>query len=130
MEAYAEDCVFADPFVSFSGVDRFKQNVGNLGGMMRDVKLDVYDYQESDKQILTKWRFSCILSLPWRPLLAAAGSTTHVIDPEAGCIVKHIEAWDVEPSKVGLRREGMRWMRGWDSRRWVQGARARGGCKE
>ena len=22
----------------------------------------------------TKWRFSCILDLPWRPLLAAAGA--------------------------------------------------------
>lgn len=34
MEGYAPDCVFADPFVSFAGTDRFKQNVGNLGGMM------------------------------------------------------------------------------------------------
>lgn len=34
MAAYAPDCVFADPFVSFSGVGRFKQNVGNLGALM------------------------------------------------------------------------------------------------
>ncbi len=50
--------------------------------------------------VVTKWRFSCILDLPWRPLLAAAGGTTHVIDPSVGKVVKHIESWDVEPGKV------------------------------
>eukprot|EP00983_Pelagomonas_calceolata_P072532 1151760-Pelagomonas_calceolata.AAC.10 len=43
MAAYAEDCVFADPFVAFpailflpalAGTKRFKQNVSNLGGQM------------------------------------------------------------------------------------------------
>lgn len=34
MDAYDADCRFADPFASFRGVDRFKQNVGNLGGLM------------------------------------------------------------------------------------------------
>lgn len=49
-------------------------------------------------QVQTKWRFSCILDLPWKPRLAAAGGTTHLID--GGRVVKHIEAWDVEPSRV------------------------------
>lgn len=26
-----------------------------------------------EDKVLTKWRFSCVLELPWRPLLAAAG---------------------------------------------------------
>ena len=34
MSAYAPDCTFSDPFVSFKGTQRFKQNVGNLGGLM------------------------------------------------------------------------------------------------
>ena len=34
MAAYADDCEFADPFVSFRGVSRFKQNVGKLGVLM------------------------------------------------------------------------------------------------
>jgi hypothetical protein len=29
-----------------------------------------------------------------------AGSTTHVLDLQSGRVVRHIEAWDVEPSKV------------------------------
>lgn len=39
----------------------------------RDVKLDVYDWQEGEEEVVTKWRFSCVLDLPWKPALAAAG---------------------------------------------------------
>jgi len=34
MEAYEADCTFADPFTSFNGVERFKKNVSNLGGLL------------------------------------------------------------------------------------------------
>ena len=34
MEAYASDCYFADPFAGFSGTERFKNNVSNLGGLL------------------------------------------------------------------------------------------------
>lgn len=34
MVAYADDCLFADPFAGFNGVERFKNNVSNLGGLM------------------------------------------------------------------------------------------------
>ncbi|PNW82748.1 hypothetical protein CHLRE_06g292400v5 [Chlamydomonas reinhardtii] len=100
MSAYDPQCVFADPFVSFSGTQRFKQNVSNLGGLMSDIKLDVYDWQEGDNTLTTRWRFSCLLDLPWRPRLAAAGGTTHVIDPARGLVVRHEERWEVEPAKV------------------------------
>lgn len=39
----------------------------------RDIKLDVYEFEERGDEVETKWRFSCILDLPWRPRLAAAG---------------------------------------------------------
>ncbi|GIL60390.1 hypothetical protein Vafri_14995 [Volvox africanus] len=100
MEAYDSDCVFADPFVSFSGTRRFKQNVSNLGGLMSDIRLDVYEWQEGPSSLETRWRFSALLDLPWRPRLAAAGGTTHVIDLEKGLVVRHEERWDVEPAKV------------------------------
>lgn len=100
MSAYAPDCIFADPFVSFKGVQRFKQNVGNLGGMMQDVKLNIDEFKEEGNEIRTRWRFSCILSLPWGPKLAAKGSTRHVLDPSTHLVTQHIEAWDVEPGKV------------------------------
>ncbi|KAL3150302.1 hypothetical protein ABBQ32_000150 [Trebouxia sp. C0010 RCD-2024] len=100
MEAYEPDCTFADPFTSFDGVERFKKNVSNLGGLLDDIKLDVYDWKEAEGQLETKWRVSGIVQLPWRPLLAAAGGTTHVFSQDTGRVVKHIEMWDVEPGKV------------------------------
>lgn len=80
MIAYEDDCLFADPFAGFNGVARFKKNVSNLGTLTEDVKLDVYEFNELENSVETKWRFSCILSLPWRPRLAAAGSTVHELD--------------------------------------------------
>ena len=39
-----------------------------------DVKLDVYEFREvGPHEVLTRWRFSCLLDLPWRPRIAAAG---------------------------------------------------------
>jgi hypothetical protein len=34
MADYDPQCVFADPFVSFKGTERFKKNVSNLGALM------------------------------------------------------------------------------------------------
>lgn len=99
MAAYADDCEFADPFASFRGVDRFKRNVSNLGGMMRDVDLRITSFEETTEGLQTEWKFSCVLDLPWRPMLAASGGTTHVLN-EQNLVVRHYERWDVEPSKV------------------------------
>lgn len=100
MSAYAPDCLFADPFAGFNGTDRFRRNVSNLGGLMSDIQLDITGWQEGEQDLTTKWRFSAILDLPWRPRLAAAGGTTHVFDQDTGLVVKHIESWDVEPGRV------------------------------
>ena len=100
LRAYDPECEFADPFVSFKGVNRFKQNVGNLGGMMRDIDLKITGWDERADELETSWRFSCVLDLPWRPKLAAAGGTTHVFDPSTGKVVRHVERWDVRPGKV------------------------------
>jgi len=102
MEAYDPECLFADPFAGFNGVDRFKQNVSNLGGLMEDIQLDLTEFQEDGDEVRTKWKFSALLQLPWRPRLAAAGGTKHVLDKESGRVVKHIESWDVKPGKVLL----------------------------
>ncbi|GAB4816722.1 hypothetical protein N2152v2_003768 [Parachlorella kessleri] len=103
MKAYAPDCLFADPFTGFRGVQRFKKNVSNLGSLILDKKLDIYSWEEGEDSLKTKWRFSAVLDLPWKPLLAAGGSTTHVFDKETGLVVKHLEDWDADPGKV-LRR--------------------------
>ena len=38
--------------------------------------MDVLEFEElGDKQLKVGWRFSCILKLPWKPVLAAAGAS-------------------------------------------------------
>jgi hypothetical protein len=66
----------------------------------RDIQLEIMEWHEGEQELQTKWRFSAILDLPWRPRLAAAGGTTHVFNPETGRVCKHIEAWDVQPGRV------------------------------
>lgn len=100
LDAYAPDCRFADPFASFRGVERFKKNVSNLGAMLSDVNIEILTWEEQENSLRTSWRFSGIVNLPWKPLLAAAGSTVHVFDPDTGYVVEHLENWDTEPIRV------------------------------
>jgi len=101
MRAYADDCVFADPFVAFEGTARFKANVGNLGGLLRDTRLEILEWDDSRADALTtRWRFAATIALPWTPRIAAAGGTMHVFDARTGRVVRHEERWDIEPLVV------------------------------
>mmetsp|Transcript_16134 Transcript_16134/g.21339 ORF Transcript_16134/g.21339 Transcript_16134/m.21339 type:complete len:247 (-) Transcript_16134:274-1014(-) len=97
MDLYEDDCEFADPFVSFRGLDRFKKNLDNLGSFMQDVDIDIYDWKETEDAILTKWRFRCVLGLPWQPILACKGGTDHYFSSSSGRIERHVENWEIEP---------------------------------
>lgn len=50
----------------------------------QDTRLDILSFEEGEQELRTRWRFSATLDLPWRPILAAAGGTTHVFDPVCG----------------------------------------------
>ena len=104
MEAYDSQCEFADPFVSFRGLDRFRANVSNLGAFMEDVRLKTeFSDGPDDNSITAYWRFRCVLGLPWRPSLSASGSTVHVFDASTGLVVRHVENWDIS-AWDGLRQ--------------------------
>eukprot|EP00775_Hariotina_reticulata_P002102 gene2102-2421_t len=103
MAAYDPDCLFKDDFASFRGVERFKKNVSNLGALLSDVDLQITKWDVAESSLEAHWRFSGILNLPWKPRLAAAGSTTHVIDTDRGLVVEHIEKWKSEPQDVIAR---------------------------
>jgi hypothetical protein len=122
LAAYDPDCYFADPFAGFSSTARFRNNVSNLGSTLSDVKLNVTSFEadEAAGTIRTAWKFSGIVNaLPWRPRLAAAGSTTHTLDPGTGLVTKHVEAWASSPGQVlaalvkpAAEVPGNRWERG------------------
>jgi len=101
LKAYAADCEFADPFASFRGVDRFLKNVSNLGTQMEGIRIEQKGWEERPDAVVVRWAFSGILTaLPWRPRLAAAGSTTHTFDPVSGLVVRHYEDWESSPGAV------------------------------
>ena len=56
--AYDEDCIFADPFVSFAGRQRFVDNLANLGSFITkyDAKFLGYDVINGGTQVQTKVR--------------------------------------------------------------------------
>jgi len=108
MRAYAPDCLYADPFSSFRGTARFKKNVANFGAVVDAVKVDLGaigpDPRDPDNSVTATWRFSGVVKvLPWRPVLAAAGSTRHVVDPRKGQVVEHVEEWASSPGEVLAR---------------------------
>ena len=90
VELYEPDCRFEDPFVGFEGTARFKTNVENLGPFLQNVRLDVLSFDERPQSVNVRWRFICDLDLPWRPRLAASGSTEHFFS-ETGRVERHVE---------------------------------------
>jgi len=118
VEAYSESCVFADPFVSFEGRQRFVDNLANLGSFITkfDAKFLGYDVDKNKDdsssddiqaaiaaKVKTKVMVKLELNLPWKPVLAWPWGVTYIIresSSETGksyLITEHIESWDIEP---------------------------------
>lgn len=103
-EIYQDDCLFADPFVSFRGRDRFVDNLQNLGSFITKYDAKVIKYSDfvakndnSVPAIETKIMVKLQLNLPWKPVLAWPWGVTYEIDPDSYLITKHEESWDIEP---------------------------------
>lgn len=99
---YDVDCVFADPFVSFAGRDRFIENLQNLGSFItkydaRVIKNSPVTYEDSIPIIQTKIMVKLQLNLPWKPVLAWPWGVKYEIDPDTYLITKHEESWNIDP---------------------------------
>ena len=97
---YDEDCVFADPFVSFRGRDRFVDNLQNLGSFITKYSANMLDYTQDENTVKTRVMVKLELNLPWKPVLAWPWGVTYDIDPETFLVTNHEEAWDIEPLQV------------------------------
>jgi len=102
---YSEDCVFADPFVSFRGRDRFIDNLASLGSFITnyDARLisfdtDVVDVEASADPLTvsSKIMVKLELNLPWKPVLAWPWGVAYTIDPASYLVTDHIESWDID----------------------------------
>lgn len=109
---YAEDCVFADPFVAFTGRQRFVDNLANLaGGFITDASTRLLEtsIERGDAAAgvaptyRTKLMVKLQLGLPWKPVIAWPWGVTHTFDAASGLIVDHRESWDVSAAE-GVRQ--------------------------
>ena len=111
-QIYDKDCVFADPFVSFSGRERFVENLKNLGSFITKYDARVIKYNSpvvyndnSDKNseqakipvVETKIMVKLELNLPWKPVLAWPWGVLYEIDPTTFLITRHEESWSIDP---------------------------------
>lgn len=97
--AYDIDCIFSDPFVAFSGRERFVDNLANLGSFITEYDARMINYEEdaSTPLVQTKVMVKLELNLPWKPILAWPWGVTYQIDPTSFLITEHKESWDIAP---------------------------------
>ncbi|XP_010261334.1 PREDICTED: uncharacterized protein LOC104600199 [Nelumbo nucifera] len=118
LNAYEEDCEFADPAGSFRGLRRFKRNCSNFGSLIERSNMKLMKWEDFEDKGIGHWRFSCILSFPWRPILSATGYTEYYFDAQSGRVCRHVEHWNVP--KMALLKQILRPSRGlWGKRRGV-----------
>ncbi|KAK9910318.1 hypothetical protein M0R45_034284 [Rubus argutus] len=103
LDAYEEDCEFADPASSFKGLQRFKRNCTNFGSLLKKSNMKLMKWEDFEDKGIGHWRFSCILSFPWRPILSASGYTEYYFDKLSGKVCRHVEHWNV-PKMVLLKQ--------------------------
>ncbi|CAK0787080.1 hypothetical protein CVIRNUC_010296 [Coccomyxa viridis] len=108
---YAEDCFFGDPTVSFTGLQRWRQNLQLLVPFLIEPRIMLFSLTElpdladadASKRLKADWRLTTHLKLPWRPFIDINGSTEYTLDPERQQVVRHIESWSVTGTEAILQ---------------------------
>ncbi|XP_068634512.1 uncharacterized protein [Aristolochia californica] len=103
LNAYEEHCEFADPAGSFKGLRRFKRNCSNFGSLLIKSDMKLMKWEDFEDKGVGHWRFRCVMSFPWRPILSATGYTEYYFDEQSGKICRHVEHWNVP--KMALLRQ-------------------------
>ncbi|KAK4415910.1 hypothetical protein Salat_2698400 [Sesamum alatum] len=110
VDAYEEDCEFADPAGSFRGLSRFKRNCTNFGYLLEQSNMKLMKWEDFEDKGIGHWRFSCVMLFPWKPILSATGYTEYFFDEKSGKVCRHVEHWNVP--KMALLKQILRPSRG------------------
>ncbi|CAH1412024.1 unnamed protein product [Lactuca virosa] len=110
LDAYEDDCEFADPAGSFKGLRRFKRNCTNFGSLIEKSNMKLMKWEDFEDKGIGHWRFSCTMSFPWKPILSATGYTEYYISKESGKVCRHVEHWNVP--KMALFKQLLKPSRG------------------
>ncbi|XP_076890488.1 uncharacterized protein LOC143541584 [Bidens hawaiensis] len=97
---YADDCVFEDPTIRFSGRELYSRNLKLLIPFFDDPSISLKNITKvlngDAESVKASWRLRTYLKLPWRPLICIDGTTVYDFD-DWFRIVKHVESWSVSP---------------------------------
>ncbi|KAK9076154.1 hypothetical protein SSX86_004487 [Deinandra increscens subsp. villosa] len=97
---YAEDCIFEDPTIRFSGTELYSRNLKLLVPFFDDPSISLQSITKvpngETESVKASWRLRTYLKLPWRPLISIDGTTVYDLDNQFR-IVKHVESWSVSP---------------------------------
>ncbi|XWS76974.1 hypothetical protein CRYUN_Cryun01aG0224400 [Craigia yunnanensis] len=95
---------------SFKGLRRFKRNCTNFGSLIEKSNMKLMKWEDFENKGVGHWRFSCVMSFPWRPILSATGYTEYYFDAQSGKVCRHVEHWNVP--KIALLKQLLRPTRG------------------
>ncbi|XP_020590220.1 uncharacterized protein LOC110031388 isoform X1 [Phalaenopsis equestris] len=97
---YANDCLFEDPTIKFTGKDQYLQNLRLLVPFFDCPSLVLQKIEKGCNNgtnfIIAKWKLRTYLKFPWRPFISITGTTTYDLNEEFH-IVKHAENWNISP---------------------------------
>ncbi|CAA2992988.1 uncharacterized protein LOC111411712 isoform X2 [Olea europaea var. sylvestris] len=99
---------------SFRGLSRFKRNCTNFGYLIDKSNMKLMKWEDFENKGIGHWRFSCVMSFPWKPILSATGYTEYYFDEKSGKVSRHVEHWNVpkmallkqifRPSRVSINQ--------------------------
>ncbi|KAK9829722.1 hypothetical protein WJX72_007527 [[Myrmecia] bisecta] len=98
---YDDNCYFADPTVSFSGLQTWQRNLQLLVPFLEQPSLELLGLEElpvasaGEPGIKAQWKLQTYLKLPWRPFIDVLGTTLYTLNDDATKVVKHVEAWNI-----------------------------------
>lgn len=100
-ELYDPNVTFADPLISFSGLDKYKGNVEMLAGVtpfgkacFSDSGLVMHNVQETPTGVQTRWTLQFRFKLlPWAPLAQFTGVSKYTLDSEKRVVAQQ-DYWD------------------------------------
>ncbi len=116
-ELYVSDCVFADPTISFEGLELYKNNLRLLIPFLTAPEIRLKGSIEVVDEVANReagvdqatvrayWTLDTGLKLPWKPRVFVNGVTDYSL---VGLrVVRHVERWDIDPREAVLMVLGL-----------------------
>lgn len=100
---YDNDVVFIDPLTSFTGIDKYQNNVDMLAGrtslgslLFKESSIALHKITSlGPNQIQTRWTLQFTVKIiPWQPRPKFTGVSIYTINPASGKISKQDDYWD------------------------------------